>query len=166
MVCQKNLERADKMNDKWSEFIHEEDLEIAGIVICLNKDRQFLIIRRSNTDPKGRGGQWTIPGGHIDSEDNSIEKGAVRELKEETGLSCNISDLTYLGEPKKGKYYFLTLNWVGAVDVNIPNPKTGVIEHDSYKWADIKEIKGIENTEIPIYLLEEALQTLGFSDNG
>ena len=59
--------------------------------------------------------------------------------------------------PKKKKYYFLTFNWTGEVKITKPNPKTDEIEHDDYKWVTIEEIKDIANTEIPIYLLEKAL---------
>ena len=99
-----------------------------------------------------------MPGGHIDDKDNSIEAGAARELEEEAGLSCKLNDLIYLGEPKKGKHYFLTRSWTGEVNVDIPNPETGEIEHDAYKWLTINDIKDIEDTEIPIYLLEKALE--------
>ena len=66
--------------------------------------------------------------------------------------------MRYIGMPKPKKYYYLAFSWQGEVKIDIPNPKTGVIEHDDYKWATIKEIKGLDNTEIPIYLLEEALE--------
>ena len=42
--------------------------------------------------------------------------------------------------------------------IDKPNPKTDEIEHDDYKWVSIEEIKEIEDTEIPIYLLEKALE--------
>ena len=103
------------------------------------------------------------PGGHIDDEDNSIEAGAVRELKEEANLFCKISDLKYLGKKGKNKYYFLTQKWTGNVDVSNPNPKTKEVEHDDYKWVTIDNIKEIEDTTIPIYLLEKALE---ISKNG
>jgi len=144
------------MNRKWNMYLTEGELSDVGIVVCLNDKQQFLIIRRSNIDD--RAGQWTIPGGHIDDEDNSIEAGAVRELDEEANLKCNISDLTFLGEPKKKKYYFLTTKWTGEVNVDKPNPHTGEVEHDDYKWLTINDIKDIDNSEIPIYLLEKALE--------
>ena len=149
------------MNIKWEQFLAEGELKTVGIVVCLNDKQQFLIIRRSKIDK--RAGQWTIPGGHIDDEDSSIEAGAVRELEEEANLSCNISDLNYLGTPSKNKHYFLTQKWTGEVNVDKPNPKTGDIEHDDYKWVTIDDIKDIENTKIPIYLLEKALE---ISKNG
>ena len=144
------------MNYMWNMFLTEGELKDVGIVVCLNDEQQFLIIRRSDVDE--RVGQWTIPGGHIDEEDNSIEAGAIRELDEETNLKCKISDLIYLGEPKKNKYYFLTTKWSGEINVDKPNPHTGQVEHDDYKWLTINDIKDIDNSEIPIYLLEKALE--------
>tara|TARA_R100000315_G_C5095253_1_gene54666 strand:+ start:23 stop:469 length:447 start_codon:yes stop_codon:yes gene_type:complete len=142
--------------NKWNKFLTEGELKTVGIVVCLNDEQQFLVIRRSNVDD--RGGQWTIPGGHIDDKDNSIEAGAVRELEEEAGLTCKISDLVFLGTPKPDKHMFLTQKWTGEVNVDKPNPKTGDIEHDAYKWLTLEQIKDLEDNKIPIYLLEKALE--------
>tara|TARA_Y100000034_G_C6644767_1_gene281995 strand:- start:131 stop:565 length:435 start_codon:yes stop_codon:yes gene_type:complete len=136
-------------------FLTEKEQKTVGVVACLNDEQQFLIIRRSKVDK--RAGAWTMPGGHIDDQDGSIEAGAVRELQEEANLTCKAADLEYLGKPGPEKYYFLTQKWWGSVNVDQPNPKTGEIEHDDYKWATIEEIKDIDDTEIPIYLLEKAL---------
>lgn len=144
------------MKYSWKSFLQEGKDSDVGVVVCLNEKQQFLILRRSDIDD--REGEWTLPGGHIDPEDKSVESGAVRELYEEANLSCKISDLTYLGIPKEKKYYFLTTIWSGEVDVDKPNPKTDEIEHDDYKWATIKEIKELDDSNIPIYLLEKALE--------
>jgi 8-oxo-dGTP pyrophosphatase MutT (NUDIX family) len=144
------------VNKKWQRFLTEAELKTVGIVACLNKKQQFLIIRRSDIDD--RAGQWTIPGGHIDDEDCTIEEGAVRELYEEADLKCEVCDLVYLGQPKPEKFYFLTQKWTGEVNVDKPNPKTDDVEHDDFKWATIEEIKDLDNSEIPIYLLEKALE--------
>jgi len=153
------------MNEKWRKYLTEKEgnLQIAGIVVCLDNKQRFLIIRRSNIDQ--RAGMWTIPGGHIDESDRSIESGAVRELDEETNLLVNTSDLVYLGQPKPQKYYFLTQKWLGNVKVDKPNPVTNKVEHDDWKWATINQIKDIDNSEIPIYLLEKALKIAGFDSN-
>ena len=138
-------------------------MQKAAIVVCLNSEKQFLIIRRSNIDH--RAGMWTIPGGHVDNSDRSIEAAAARELDEETNLLVNTSDFIYLGTPKPEKYYFLVQKWSGNVNINKPNPNSGLVEHDDWKWATIEEIKEIANSEIPIYLLEKALKIAGFYDN-
>ena len=95
------------MNYKWNKFLTEGELKTVGIVVCLNDKQQFLIIRRSDIDD--RAGQWTMPGGHIDDEDDSIEAGAARELEEEAGLTCEVSDLRFLDKKGKNKYYFMTI---------------------------------------------------------
>ena len=151
------------MNRKWNKYLTEGERKEVGIVVCLNDDQQFLVIRRSDIDD--RAGQWTIPGGHIDDEDTSIEDGAIRELFEETNLKCSVSDLKYLGEPKEKKYYFLTTTWSGDINISKPNPVTGEVEHDDWKWLTIEEIKDLENSEIPIYLLEKALEMLQDYEN-
>lgn len=144
------------VNKNWNIFLKKEVQKPAGIVVCLDDKQRFLVIRRS---PSSRfAGQWTLPGGHIDDKDRSIEMGAIRELEEETDLVCLVGDLVYLGEPKPQKYYFYAKKWCGDVDVNIPNPETGEIEHDDFKWLSLDEVKDIENSEIPIYLLEKALE--------
>ena len=142
--------------NKWKKFLTEGELKTVGIVACLNDKQQFLIIRRSDIDD--REGQWTMPGGHIDEEDCTIEHGAARELEEEANLTCDVCDLIYLGQPKPEKFFFLTKKWTGEVKVNKPNPETDEIEHDDWKWLTIDEIKDIEDSEIPIYLLEKALE--------
>lgn len=140
----------------WQSFLNEGELKTVGVVVCLNDEQQFLVIRRSNIDD--RAGEWTMPGGHIDDEDGSIEAGAVRELKEEANLSCKVEDLNYLGKKGDNKYYFLTKKWSGTVSVDQPNPKTNEVEHDAFKWLSLKQIKDIDNSKIPIYLLEKALE--------
>ena len=144
------------MIQRWNRFLVEGELKTVGVVVCLNKKQQFLIIRRSDIDD--RAGQWTMPGGHIDDEDDSVEEGALRELEEEAALSASLADLKYLGRKSKNKYYFFLQKWTGEVNVDKPNPKTGEIEHDDYRWATLDQIKEIEDTNIPIYLLEKALE--------
>jgi len=142
--------------NKWNKFLTEGELKTVGVVACLNDKQQFLIIRRSDIDD--REGEWTLPGGHIDENDCTIEHGAVRELKEEANLICDVCDLIYLGQPKPEKFYFLTQKWSGEVKVNKPNPETGEIEHDDWRWLTIDEIKELENSKIPNYLLGKALE--------
>ena len=142
--------------NKWNKFLTEGELKTVGVVACLNDKQQFLVLRRSDVDD--REGEWTLPGGHVDDKDGSIEAGAARELKEEAGLSCKVADLVYLGEPKPEKHYFLTQKWSGEVNVDRPNPETDEIEHDAYKWLTIDEIKELDNSKIPNYLLEKALE--------
>lgn len=53
--------------------------KVAGCIVVSN-DGKILLGKRLDS------GQWSVPGGHVESNE-SFEKAALRELKEETGLS-------------------------------------------------------------------------------
>lgn len=54
------------------------------------RDGRYLMgVRQDN-------GKWTEPGGHLEKGE-SPEEGAIREVKEETGISLSKKDLDYLG---------------------------------------------------------------------
>ena len=160
---------------KWNKFVENTKniTYTVGIVACLNKEGKFLIVKRSKTD-NVKPGYWEWPGGHVDPEDNSIEQGASRELQEEANVFCPVEDLQYLGfqevrrpqvednsvEAIVKRYFFLATEWKNEAKI-VPNPVSGVLEHDDLKWATREEINSIENTEIPDYLLVKALKMAG-----
>lgn len=47
-----------------------------------------------------------LPGGFVDVGDESMERGALRELKEETSLLLNESELKYLGSSLYEDYIY------------------------------------------------------------
>lgn len=157
-----------------NEPILKEIIYVVGIVACLNEKREFLLVKRSATDTV-KPGFWEFPGGHIDPEDKSIAFGAARELLEEANLSCNVEDLVFLGhqtitrptvedptvQAVIKRHYFLATEWENEAKI-IPNPVTGILEHDDIMWATIDEIKTLENTTIPDYLLAKALKIVGY----
>ncbi|GAB2768748.1 NUDIX domain-containing protein [Salinimicrobium soli] len=61
------------------------------VVFLKNGSKEKVLLVKRKKDPFK--GQWAIPGGFLE-EDEAMEKGAARELKEETGLE--ISDLHQL----------------------------------------------------------------------
>src|SRR5690348_6559652 len=55
-------------------------------VVVTNAAGEILLIRRSDND------NWAVPGGAIDLGE-SMTQAAVREVKEETGIDCEITGL-------------------------------------------------------------------------
>ncbi len=66
--------------------IHYENPLPATAIVCRNESGELLLVKRS--DPPCVGG-WCLPGGFIEVGETA-QAGALRELKEETGLEGNV----------------------------------------------------------------------------
>src|SRR3569832_1131425 len=62
-------------------------------VIIVNDQNEVLLVKRA--EHLTRGGKYTIPGGFLDR-DETVEEGALRELKEETGYNGEIVKLFHV----------------------------------------------------------------------
>ena len=156
---------------KWRNFIDEvkKKRKTIACVICVKEKDKILVIKRSK-DEETKQGHWDLPGGYIDDEDKSIEKGALRELEEETGLKSTEEDLIYVAKVQSDdadKYFYTTSEWSGTIKFK-ENPKTGVVEHSDSKWVtidDLKDNKSLKLRTFPVYLLNRALEKLN-NDQG
>lgn len=128
--------------------------EVSSCIIVDNKGR-VLVLLRGSTDP-WKPGWWDLPGGHLDGEELPIE-GAVREAHEETGLTIrNLQKVDMKPMGRIVKYFFVTRDYDGSVSLE-PNPKTGITEHDEYKWATIEELADFRNSLVPTNIVRKAL---------
>lgn len=59
-------------------------LGAAGLV--MNRSGEWLVVRKTYGGLKGL---WSLPAGFVD-EDETIDEAAVREVREETGIECNL----------------------------------------------------------------------------
>lgn len=66
----------------------EKTIERAGVVVaCLLKnDDKYLLVQERQPNAYGL---WNLPAGHVDK-DEKLEKAAIRETKEETGLDVSL----------------------------------------------------------------------------
>jgi ADP-ribose pyrophosphatase YjhB (NUDIX family) len=68
-------------------------------VVVTNEAGEILLIRRSDND------NWALPGGGIEIGE-SLTQAAIREVKEETGIDCQITGLVGIyTDPKHIIYY-------------------------------------------------------------
>ncbi len=101
----------------------------------------FIIVRKDSDGWKVLGlrvyGKIDIPKGHVEPGETDID-GALRECKEEAGVSVALSDMQWgktpkiLERPHKDVVIFLAST--DQEPVILPNPETNRYEHDGFHW--------------------------------
>ncbi|HUB41904.1 MAG TPA: CoA pyrophosphatase [Streptosporangiaceae bacterium] len=100
--------------------IDRPDLRQASVALCLQRSAGggTLLITRRAQSLRNHAGQWALPGGRRD-EGESIEDAALRELREETGVSLAANAvLGLLDDYVTRSGYLMTpvVVWGGAAD--------------------------------------------------
>jgi 8-oxo-dGTP diphosphatase len=112
--------------------------------IAVFQDGKLLVVRRVAHDDF-LAGEWELPGGGVDAGE-SIEQGAVRELKEETNLDVEKMIGTFEGfdytTPKKPKVRQINFK------VSVKPGDISLTEHDMYKWITVDEIKELKTNDV------------------
>ncbi|CAM4260871.1 NUDIX domain-containing protein [Gillisia limnaea] len=97
---------------------------------------ELLLIRRKNDPFKN---QWSLPGGFLEV-DEALETGALRELKEETGLSMEklqqVGAFGALGRDPRGR----TISVAFAGKINNPSEVKGGDDAEDAQWFSIDDI--------------------------
>lgn len=101
----------------------------SSTVAVINQDNKVLILRRGETAP-WMPGKYCLPGGKVEENENLVHA-AVRELLEETNISCHVNDLW----PNTIQYKNGRFNIVFSVKINQPIVLINW-EHDDYVWVD------------------------------
>lgn len=100
---------------------------------------------------------WENTGGSVLAGESSKE-GAVRELKEETGIEASESELIFLGTTRAESVFFDTY----VVNKDIPIEKLTMQEGEtvSAQWVTLKELDDIIKEELLVSPLAERFNSL------
>ena len=115
----------------------------AGFGVVLFRRNKILLGKRHPDPDKAdsafrSSGEWCLPGGKIEWGE-SLEKGATREVKEETGITIQNPKVISVHNCKNKHAHFLTVGlvakkWRGKEKVMEPDEIT------EWKWFDIKKL--------------------------
>jgi 8-oxo-dGTP diphosphatase len=112
--------------------------------IAVFHEGKLLVVRRVAHDDF-LAGEWELPGGGVDIGE-TIEQGAVRELKEETNLDVEEMISTFEGfdysTPKKPKVRQINFK------VSVKPGNISLTEHDMFKWITVDEIKELKTNGV------------------
>ena len=106
--------------------------------VVVSPRAEVLLVRRGNDPYKGC---WALPGGFMEM-DETIEQCAVRELKEETGLSVSLSDIRLVGvfsapgRDPRGR----TVTAAYAVRLDAPMDATAGDDAAEVRWWPLAEL--------------------------
>jgi len=121
---------------------------VVGIGAVVWKDRnQVLMIRRGNEPGAG---QWSIPGGKQEFGETSIDA-AVREVREETGIVCDIVGLVGVYDVilKENDLHFTLINYAARWVSGAPMAGGDALEatflpYDELAsldiWGDVRDV--------------------------
>jgi 8-oxo-dGTP diphosphatase len=70
-------------------------MPIATVAAIIKNEAGKILLTRRNIEPFK--GQWCLPGGHIDENENALDA-VIREAKEETGLDFEAEFFSYADE--------------------------------------------------------------------
>ena len=62
---------------------------VAGVSVCVIREDSVLLVRRAHAPAEGL---WSLPGGRVELGE-PVRAAAIRELKEETGVSAKLTRL-------------------------------------------------------------------------
>ena len=110
-------------------------------------------------------GHWGFPKGHVEESDLSHQATAIRELREETGISNariigNWSTSTKYTYLKKNVQTEKQVHWFPAetdsMDISLSE------EHTDYIWIDVDSAEDMITFDEEVRVLQDARKVLGF----
>lgn len=126
-------------------------LVVGGVI---KKDNKFLLVQEAKEECFGK---WNLPAGRLD-EGETIFEGAIREIKEETGLQVELKGILQIGNKKLKNADFVSI-------IFHTSPLTDEIKFDyneimDAKWFTYDEImnmkENLRSPELIINAIEKA----------
>ncbi|WP_338599165.1 CoA pyrophosphatase [Sulfolobus tengchongensis] len=114
----------------------------AAVVVIIAKGQYILLIKRVSNPKDPWSGQMALPGGHREGNETTLQA-AIRECKEEVGITPNIKSSLGVFSPNNIK---IKVRAYIALSEDLIEPRPNPKEIDKVFWIHEKEfIKGEDN---------------------
>ncbi len=145
-----NIKHFYHMSDYDPNFKPVKQYSIVGQkVVIFNDDNKILLLQRS--EQSGRGGQWSLAGGGLDTGEDPIE-GILREIEEEIQIDVDKIKPFYI------KSYMNQGDCIVIIAYEAKYINGEVVlnwEHDSFKWVGKDEALNFDLTPDARSIIEE-----------
>jgi len=134
-----------------------QEIALTVDAVVFSKDPEslyVLLIQRKNPPFQG---QWALPGGFVET-DEPLDKAAMRELKEETGIELNhMTQVQAFGAPNRDPRQRVVTIAYYAETKNKPDIK-GASEASTAQWMNVDKLPELAFDHAEI--LKKALKML------
>jgi 8-oxo-dGTP pyrophosphatase MutT (NUDIX family) len=128
--------------------VRDEGLRRAAVALAILADdrgRAAFVLTRRSAGLRRHGGQWALPGGRADPGENAPDT-ALRELKEEVGLSASAPDVLGLLDDYATRSGFA----ITPVVVWLPRAEALTIDTSEVAAAYLVPLDELEAPEVPM----------------
>jgi len=122
-------------------------------VVCIESG-MVLLVKRAGEPNKG---YWSIPGGRVEFGE-TLREAALREIREETGLSVRLGRLIeavdIIGKDDAGhvKYHYVVIDYEGYIEGG--ELRAGG-DAEEVRWIPLERLRDYQVTNSTISLIEE-----------
>lgn len=119
---------------------------IVAVGVLLLDGNKVLLVRRGRPPGVGR---WTVPGGGVELGE-TLEEAALRELAEETGLTCRLGpvvevlDRVIRDGDGKVEYHYVILDFLGTEPAGTLRAGSDCAEA---RWVTLDELPRLDTTD-------------------
>lgn len=114
--------------------------EILQAKILLRYKGKYLLLKKVKDIHIAHIGYWEVPGGKLKNKEKT-EEAAIREIKEETGLSCEIIKELKILKLEKDGIKTVTHVYLGKTSSNKVKLSS---EHSDYIWVSYPDIDKLD----------------------
>ncbi len=118
---------------------------MVGVGMVIKENNKILLVKRKRDPGKGR---WSVPGGLLELGEKARD-GAIREVREETGLDTEIDRLIdveeniTVDEEGKIRFHYVLVDFLGHPIGGVLAPNTDAADA---RWVDMNEIDALPVT--------------------